>query len=300
MANKKQGHVNRARHLIGDRTPIVKYLGVGVVITLAGCDADQDDYFAFTDMNTCESTLPGQCVAAYKEAEKQAMKTALKYMVEDECNRDFGKNVCVENDGVWTPRMAGFITHKDEGNDFSQPFFTTFNPTQSLYGKGFMADGREVTDLRDMDGLNLRLGGKYAKNLPESQLERTAINIAPIENPSGSYSNSSSGSLVNTAITAYVLSEVVDEVGDVLTEREKTKRYRECMQKGYTDCNKYGVSSGTARIGKTNSTSDYKYRSKLETKATKTQSTYKQQKAVKTKSSGGFGKSGRSFGGFGG
>ncbi|MGL6261519.1 DUF1190 domain-containing protein [Vibrio sp. WXL210] len=294
--NKKQGHVNLGRHMIGDRAPIVLFLGIGAVVTLGGCDTKSEPYYSFTSMDTCEKTLSGQCDAAYKLAEQEAKRTALKYMLEQECNRDFGANICVKDDqGVWSPRMAGFITHKDANMSFAQPFFTTLNPALILYGQAFMADGREIADLRDMDGLNLDLSRDYAKPLPTSRLEQVA-NIQEREDSTAN-GRSQSGSLVNSLLGAYILSEVIDETGDYLSERERTKRYQQCLQSGRNNCDQYRVSSGTARVG-TMTTGGAG--SKLETKAQKTNSTYKSTTPVKTKSKGGFGSSGRSFGGFGG
>lgn len=310
---KTQGKVNIHRHLIGDRKPIVMFLGLGAVATLTGCDTREDPYYAFTNMDTCEKQLPGQCEAAYKLAEKEAKRTALKYMVESECSRDFGRNICLQDDqGAWYPKMAGFITHKDENVDFTHPFFTTFNHTQSLYGKAFMANGREITDLRDMNGLNLYLGGSYAKPLPDSKLDVASISVTPTSGSSTDVtdetkggSNGSGASVANSLIAGYLLSEALDETGDYLSERERTKRYQQCLNSGRKDCNSYTVTSGTGRIGKVNSNSAYKTKSNQSllsktAKANNRITTYKSSPTKTSKSSGGFGSSGRSFGGFGG
>lgn len=290
---KKQGHVNVIRHLIGDRKPIIKFLGIGTVATLVGCDTVDNNYYAFTKMGTCESTLPvGQCNKAYKQAEKEAQRTALKYMVESECSRDFGTNVCIENNGIWSPRMAGFITHKQTNNTISQPFFTTLNPSLSLFGKAFMADGNPIADLKNIDGLAVDLGDYYSQGLPSSQLER--LNSV---DSSKATSGSNGGSLANSLLGAYILNEVIDEAGDYLSEKEKTKRYKECLKANRSDCERYRISSGTARIGKTGSTNTYRKPSQLEQKVQK--QSYKQKPKVSTKAKGGFGSSGRSFGGFG-
>ncbi|MCC3804033.1 DUF1190 domain-containing protein [Vibrio parahaemolyticus] len=254
---KTQGKVNIHRHLIGDRKPIVMFLGLGAVATLTGCDTREDPYYAFTNMDTCEKQLPGQCEAAYKLAEKEAKRTALKYMVESECSRDFGRNICLQDDqGAWYPKMAGFITHKDENVDFTHPFFTTFNHTQSLYGKAFMANGREITDLRDMNGLNLYLGGSYAKPLPDSKLDVASISVTPTSGSSTDVtdetkggSNGSGASVANSLIAGYLLSEALDETGDYLSERERTKRYQQCLNSGRKDCNSYTVTQLHRELG---------------------------------------------------
>ncbi|MDP2492280.1 DUF1190 domain-containing protein [Vibrio splendidus] len=310
---KTQGKVNIHRHVIGDRKPIVMFLGLGAVATLTGCDTKEYPYYAFTSMDMCEAQLPGQCEAAYKLAEKEAKRTALKYMVESECSRDFGRNICLQDDqGAWYPKMAGFITHKDENVDFTHPFFTTFNDTQSLYGKAFMANGREITDLRDMNGLNLNLGGSYAKSLPDSKLDVASISVAPTSGSSTNVtdetkggSNGSGSSVANSLIAGYLLSEALGETGDYLSELERTKRYQQCLNSGRNDCNSYTVTSGTGRIGNVNSNAAYTTNTKPSLLSTTAKSNnpstnYKISPIKISKSSGGFGSSGRSFGGFGG
>ncbi len=316
--SKKQGNVNIKKHMIGDRKPIMMFLGLGAVATLTGCDVNEEPYYAFTNMNTCDKQLPGQCDAAYKEAEKEAKRTALKYMIESECTRDFGRNNClVDEQGAWYPKMAGFITHKDENNNFTQPFFTTANPAQKLYGQAFMANGREITELRDMDGLNLRLGGTYAKPLPSSKLDLSSISVEPVSGASGDTSNpgssyagnaggtgSSATSLANSLLTGYLISEAIDETGDYLKERERTKRYQQCLKSHRYDCNSYTVTSGTGRVSGVNNSNryrTYKSPSKLEKVAkANNRNSYSSSPTKATKASGGFGSTGRSLGGYGG
>lgn len=300
--NKTQGKVNIHRHLIGDRKPIVMFLGLGAVATLTGCDTKEDPYYAFTNMYTCKKQLPGQCEAAYKLAEKEAKRTALKYMVESECSRDFN-DFCLQDDqGAWYPKMAGFITHKDENVDFTQPFFKTSNHTQSLYGKAFMANGREITYLVDMNGLNLDLVGPYAKPLPDSKLDVASTSGAP---------------------TSVSSTDVTDETGNYSSTLKQIDRYLQCLRlgrndcslnSGRNDCNCYAVTSGTGRIGNVNSNAAYKTNTKpsllsttdkinnpfITAKTNNPSTTYKSSPIKTLKSSGGFGISGRSFGGFGG
>ena len=265
---KIQGKVDIHRHLIGDRKPILMFLGLGAVSSLTGCDTDEAPFYAFTKLSTCEKQLPGQCEAAYKLAEREAKRTALKYMVESECSRDFGRDICLQDDrGAWYPKMIGFITHKEKNVDLTHPFFTTYNHTQSLYRKGFLANSREIKDLSEMDGLNLYLDGSYAEPFPDSELD--------------------------------IESEIIDEAGDYLAKRKRSKGYQQCLKSGKDSCNTYRVTSGTGRIGATNST--YKTTSSLLSQKAKIQNpTYHNSSSKTSKSSGGFGSSGRSFGGFGG
>lgn len=266
---KTKGIVNLRRHLIGDRKPIVMFLGIGGVATLTGCDVLKEPYYAFTKLETCNVILPGQCDAAYEKAEQEAKRTALKYMLESECTRDFGDNICIEHDKAWQPKIAGFITHKSPKNDFTQPFFTSLNPESQFFGKVFTANGLVFDNLTQIDGKNLDLGGNLSKPLPTSS-------VTP------------SNSAVNAAVAAYILSDTLDR-------RERNKLYRQCINAGRDDC--YTITSGTTRIGTQGTSSVTKPSSQLE-KAS--QKTYKTAATVRTKSQGGFGSSGRTFGGFGG
>lgn len=296
---KKQGHVNIARHTIGDRKPVVMFLGVGAVLTgLTGCDSNEGDYYAFSTMGKCENTLAGQCQEAYSLAEKEAKRTAHKYMVESECARDFGADMCTEHEGIYVPRFAGFITHKSPSNNFTQPFFTSLNAQSSMFGLAFLADGTSIARYKEVDGLNVNLGNHYSKPLPTSKLEQLSSTSGMADNDTKhtSPSNSGGSGALNTLATAYIVSELIDEGGDYLSERERTKRYQQCIQSGQTDCSSYRVSSGTARVGTINSTSSYKCRSKLEKQA---KNNYRSTPKVSTKCKGGFGGSGRAFGGFG-
>ncbi|AUI87763.1 hypothetical protein BS333_15290 [Vibrio azureus] len=263
--SKLQGNVDIKKHLIGDRKPIVMFLGLSSGAMLSGCDTAEAPYYAFTKMETCNKVLSGQCYTAYKFAEREAKRTALKYMLESECSRDFGSKNCLEDkEGVWSPKMAGFITHKDENNDKSYPFFTSDSYKSSLYNVAFMADGRRISDIQDADGLNLALDDSYRKNLPSSRLD--------------------------------------DNEAEYLRCQQAQQQLAEFER---TDCSEYRVRSGTGRIGGVNSNNFYgqqKKKSKLESKvksATKTHA-FKASSVKSTKSSGGFGRSGRSFGGFGG
>nr|WP_254868754.1 DUF1190 domain-containing protein [Vibrio ostreicida] len=250
-------------------------------------------------MKTCEGILPGQCNAAYKLAEKEAQRTAIKYMVESECERDFGQYMCVEQgNNVWYPRMAGFITHSNGVEGFVQPFFTSFNTAYSKFGKALLADGREIGEVRDMDGHYLQLEDAFTKALPTITAE-TGLNGDQIQD--------SDNSVLNAALATYLVAEAIDEGGDYLSEREKSKRYKLHLKQGRADGKQYKVTSGTARIGKTNKPTTYKTSSQLQKTSpqlkktvSQTKSTYKSSSATKTSSSGGFGQSGRSFGGYGG
>lgn len=266
---KTKGTVNLRRHLIGDRKPIVMFLGIGSVATLTGCDVLEDPYYAFTKIETCNTTLPGQCDSAYKKAEQEAKRTALKYMLENECALDFGDSMCIEQDKAWQPKMAGFMTHKSPKNDFTQPFFTSLNPESRFFGKVFTANGLMFANLTDIDGKNLDLGGDLARPLPTSSVDP-------------------SNSALTAAMTAYILSDTLDT-------RERNRLYRQCINADRDDC--YTITSGTSRINTYGARTTPKPATQLETVSKKT---YKAAAPVKTKSTGGFGSSGRTFGGFGG
>lgn len=273
---KTKGNVNIPRHLIGKRKPIVMFLGVGTALTLSGCDTTDYPYYAFTSKESCNTVLPGQCEAAYRRAEQEARRTALKYMLESECRRDFGDNVCFHSTGAWQPHIAGFITNKSPTNDFTQPFFTSRNPDSPFFGKAFTADGLVFDDLKNVDGKNLYLEGALKQSLPNSHVDR-----------------SSSGGQAATALAAaaggYMASQALSKNGN-------QANYRQCADSGRDDC--YTTTSGTAYVGTTSGNKTYRAPSQLE--KTSKNTTYKHMRTVRTRSSGGFGSSGRSFGGFGG
>ncbi len=267
---KTKGTVNLRRHLIGERKPILMFLGIGVT-TLTGCDVLEEPYYVFTKIETCNKTLPGQCDAAYKEAERQALRTARKYMLESECTRDFGDNQCVEHENIWRPKIAGFITDKHPDYEFTQPLFTSrntkswyFNKVFSANGLVFTYDGKKLDNVDTIDGRNINLQGDLSRPLPTSE-------IAP---PSNS---------VNTSMAAYVFP---------ITPQLRKKTYDRCMQLGLDNC--YTITSGTSRV---NTQATNKPSAQQESGA---KMSYRTTTAVKTRSYGGFGSSGRTFGGFGG
>ncbi len=296
---KKQGKLSLAKHLIGDRRPIVAFIGVSA---LAGC-GESLDYTLYTKMMTCSTNIGAEdCQARYQQAVEEANRTAMKYMTERDCQQDYGDS-CTEYNDIWRPKVAGFIVHKSKTN-FSLPFFTSTNPLSSHFGYAIIADGNVLGQYRDANGKKVALSGKYTRPLPDSVVEpmgtgeTTTVNTKPSTTNNNS-NNSGGSSFVRDIATAYVVSELIDETGDYLSEREKTKRYQQCMDQGGKNCSsRYKVTSGTARTNSSSTTSSsYKKKSKLNNKQV---SSYKSSPKVTTISSGGFGNTGSLRGGFGG
>ena len=287
---KRQGLIDVSRHLIGQRKPIVAFIGLSA---LSGCGGESTDYTLYTKFATCsDNEGRTHCDATYQKALAEAKRTAMKYQSERDCIQDYG-NICLNFDGVWQPKVAGFISGKVD-QDFSLPFFTSTNPASSHFGYAFLADGEILGKYRDANGVAVGLADKYLQPLPDSILE--PMNVSIPEGNTSSVENRSGSSVISNLATAYILSGVIDEAGDYLSERERTKRYKECMQRGDSDC--YQVSSGTGRISTSTSTTTYqKSKPKLKTRQVKT---YKSSPKATTISKGGFGRTGSVRGGFGG
>lgn len=300
---KRLGKLDLARHFIGERKPIVAFIGISA-LSLSGCGTEEDKFTLFTQLSTClDNSSAESCETSYQKAQLEALRTARKYQSERSCTDIYG-NICFENEGVWQPTLAGFITHNN--SDYVMPFFTSTNPDSRYFGYAFAADGFNLGQFNDVNGVNIDLPKEYTRPLPAGSLEQESSSAATNNTNEVARENNANrpahnGSILRDLATAYVLSNAISGTGNYLSERERTKRYNECMNRGGSNC--YNVSSGTARVGTSNSSSHTNKTSTTTNssskKASQTQS-YKSAPTVSTVSKGGFGNTGSMRGGFGG
>ncbi len=296
--NKKQGRVNLARHLIGDRAPTVKFIGIGIAATaITGCAPEEPQYLAFTSVDSCEKTLGSQCKPAYDFAEREARRTSIKYLIESQCKFEFGFENCVLKDKLWQPKMAGFITHKSEKEIYTIPFFTTSDPSSKLYQQAFSADGLAILGMKNIDGKSLYLPDEL--RTPRATYGHKEARDSLIEQEKHLTRQGDANSIA----AAIILAEVLDETGDYVSSSAHYRNYKDCKLRS-NNSNCYTVTSGTSRVSSPNAKSHYKSvpstLNKTSKATTKKVKAYESAKPKKTVSKGGFGKTGSAKGGWGG
>ncbi len=273
---KKQGKLNLAKHMIGDKMPIVAFLGLSVT-TLSGCNNENSAiYTAYTHLSTCAKDNGSDiCNARFAAAKAEGERTAVKYQVERDCQQDYG-DLCYPHHGIWSPKIVGFVVEKK--SDFVLPFYTSANSASSNFGYVFTARGGILTRFEAADGKRLFLNKNLTTALPTSKL-------STYKSMGGSYQQSRSHSIVSDITDAYIISRAIDGSSQYVTEREKRKAAQ--GSGGYT------VTSGTART----TSGAYKSESRQSSSSTET---YQYKPKVTTVSRGGFGRTGSFLGGFGG
>ncbi|WP_093272716.1 DUF1190 domain-containing protein [Vibrio xiamenensis] len=176
---RRRGTVNLARHMIGDKMPIVAFIGIGVT-TLSGCN-EHYDYTAYTKLSTCADDYDEEyCQYQFERAKETSISTAMKYKMERDCQQDYG-DLCYQQYGLWIPKFTGILTksaHWEENaiahykgksliNQFAKdrpatPLFTSSNSKSSHYGYLFTAKGKIIDRYKGSDGKGYYAYGSLA------------------------------------------------------------------------------------------------------------------------------------------
>ncbi|MCL9781717.1 DUF1190 domain-containing protein [Vibrio sp. S4M6] len=291
---KKIGAVNLAKHRIGDRTSILFYIGgISAVSLLQGCS--QENAHVYTSHTKCQSKYTkAQCDAAFDTAEKEAKRTALRYLLEKECRTDFGPDVCVERKGYWQPKMAGFVVDHMGSSAHIQPFFTTSNPRSHFYRKAFFANGDIFQRSTNIDGHAVDFHRKDRQPFCTSKIGQL-VETGPNESCHDVSKNVTS----NTGLFLDGLAKIKHT--DQVSYQPSNSSYSD----SHDDSNNYYISSGTARTGSSggdshyhSSRSTYSNSNSNSSYQSSSHSSYHATKPVATRSYGGFGSTGSARGGF--
>lgn len=117
---------------------------------LAGCSDDKTQTSIYGTIDDCIDDHPNyayQCKSAYQEALVEAEKTSPKYKTLDNCAHEFGYSGCVEtpNNSWFMPAMTGFmfarLLNNNNQNYYSQPMFSSTNPSSHYYNTWISSDG---------------------------------------------------------------------------------------------------------------------------------------------------------------
>ena len=282
--------------------------------TLAGCQPNTElQINVYKDAASCKGDTDNQitavCDTAYKKALREADRTSPKFSDKDRCELEFGS--CAEMPGSlgYRPTMAAFMVagltpeHYDDynisreyGDVFVQPLFTSTSSYVDRYGKLFFADGVTIGDYGNLNDLKYTMTDRYLHPLPSQFVEEVNFNTygdssASAYASSDSYDsghyesgNSSGHSAVDTLATAYIVSELIDEVGDASERRHRERMYKERLKREEEQRRLYGT-TGSTTANTTNSTSA----KKVSDLSKPQKPSYKSKPTVKTKSKGGWG-----------
>ncbi|CAH0537419.1 DUF1190 domain-containing protein [Vibrio marisflavi] len=287
----KLGRINLGRHRIGTGTTITCIIGgafaVGVAYNLL-----YKNSHAYTSRQSCEKDYSkNECDTAFAKAEVTAKRTALKYMLEKECSRDFGSNSCVKRNDYWQPKIAGVVMYEKQ---LQVPFFVTSNPNSRLYGEAFLANGYSFAKSKDVDGYAFDIYRKKLTNYCSSKVDQLVVTR-------GCYDvKKSFKSSTGLFLDGLVEADYTDFVG----YKAPVYNNNQYSDQDYydDDSNNYHVSSGTAHISNDShyhSSKTHHYSTKSHySKTSYKQSSYHSTASVSTRSRGGFGSTGSSRGGF--
>ncbi|WP_432782792.1 DUF1190 domain-containing protein [Vibrio parahaemolyticus] len=265
-----------------------------IALGLAGCGSNEPmDIKVYKDLGSCkadgQANITAECDTAYKSALREADRTSQKFSSEAQCELEYGN--CVEMPGKlgWRPEMAAFMVAKltpqhhsdywisDQYSDlFFQPLFTSNSTFVDHYGKLFFADGKVIGDYGKFKNIEFEMSQSYLHPLPTVRLQTVDLNPGVTDAAITAVGNGGdSWDAVDTLATAYIASEVIDELGDYSERKHKEKLYKERLkrekeqqQMGTTG----GIYSGSNKTAK----DSYK-------------PAYKDKPVVKTKSKGGWG-----------
>lgn len=281
-----------------------------IALGLAGCGSNEPmDIKVYKDLGSCkaddQANITAECETAYKAALREADRTSQKFSSEAHCELEYGN--CVEMPGKlgWRPEMAAFMVAKltpqhhsdywisDQYTDlFYQPLFTSNSTFVDRYGKLFFADGKVIGDYGQFKNIEFEMSQSYLHPLPTVRIQTVDLNPGVTDAAISAVSNGGdSWDAVDTLATAYIASEVVDELGDYSERKhreklykERLKREKEQQQMASSSGIYYGSSDTKSSDGFNNHKSGNQYKAKNEPKPS-----YKSKPVVKTKSRGGWG-----------
>lgn len=277
--------------------------------TLAGCQPNADlKINVYKDSPSCKSDTDNHitsiCDTAYKKALREADRTSAKFRDKASCELEFGS--CAEMPGNlgFRPTMAAFMVagltpehyrdyniSREYGDVFVQPLFTSSSSFGDNYGKLFFADGTTIGNYENLNNLKYTMTERYLHPLPTQRV--TEVNFNPYGDPSAfsnsdSYNsgNSSGHSAVDTLATAYIVSELIDEVGDASERQHRERMYKERLKREEEQLllNSAGGNYKQDMTLPKNTEVNKLPETKVETKPT-----YEVKPKVKTKSKGGWG-----------
>ncbi|CAH7370360.1 DUF1190 domain-containing protein [Vibrio crassostreae] len=298
----------------GKRKAIKKFALTPVALaTLAGCQPNtQLEINVFKDVSSCKGDADNQitavCDTAYKKALREADRTSPKFSDKDRCELEFGS--CAEMPGSlgYRPAMAAFMVagltpeHYDDynisreyGDVFVQPLFTSTSSYVDRYGKLFFADGVTIGDYANLNELKYTMTDRYLHPLPSQFVEEVNFNTYG-DSSSSAYASSdsydsehyksgnSSNSAVDTLASAYIISELIDEMGDASERRHRERMYKERLKREEEQRRLYGTTGSTTSSSKNSNSAN-----KVSNLNKSQKPSYKSKPAVKTKSKGGWG-----------
>ena len=271
--------------------------------TLAGCQQDGSlDIRIYKDLDSCErdssSTIVGLCETAYQKALAEADRTSDKYKTKESCELEYGECSAMPYNLGYRPEMAAFMLaglneaqhqsydFRSYDNVFYQPLFTSKSTFSDNYGKMFFADGMRIGNYGNLNELSFVMTDRYLHPLPTQRINyATNVDMQSVKAdlsagiPTGQNYNSG-GSVVDTLATAYIVSELIDEVGDASERRYRERMYLERLRR--EDEQRRLNSSVT-------STGGYKTNKSTGSSLSNNNKNYKSKPVVKTSSRGGWG-----------
>lgn len=270
--------------------------------TLAGCQQDASlDIRVYKDLDSCktdsDSQIVGVCEAAYQKAVAEADRTSDKYKTKGACELEYGECSAMPYGLGFRPKMAAFMLSplteavhqaydfRSYDKVFYQPLFTSKSTYSENYGKLFFADGVRIGNYGRLDELSFVMTDTYLHPLPTQRINySTNVDMEAVKADLSSgiqtgINNNGGGSVVNTLATAYIVSELIDEVGDASERRYRERMYNERLRRedDQRRLHHATITSPGYKAGKSSGVSK--------------SNTYKSKPAVKTSSRGGWGSS---------
>ncbi|MFD2176007.1 DUF1190 domain-containing protein [Veronia pacifica] len=307
-----------ASQILSRRKTHSSLLVAPIAVAMTGCS--EVDYSIYLDTDSCKSASKissSQCDVAYKEALREARRTAEKFSNYTACTKIYRECRYIEEGNLgWEPKMHAFLVAKltpENRSDYPfgsqflnglyyQPLFALDWPSEKLT----FADRKEVGDLRDLSDISY-VSYDYMSPLPNAAYPFIASDV-PAQAQAGLTSNNQlSGSndddwgTVETLAAAYVASEVIDELGDHAERKHKEKTYKERLRREQNQLKTASTSPKSATPVKSASTSPNSStlvktsqaapsQTKVREYNTQSKPRYADKPKVKTSSRGGFGK----------
>lgn len=151
MKRSKQINLARMRKIPSLRLAPLSLAVAGTLFT-TGCSDSREAANIYRSVDDCILDNPGieeECRSAYREAVREAAKTAPKYRSLSDCEAEFGINMCQTVPGSnWImPAMAGFLFARMMDNNRGYyyghtPLFYSSRHTSPMYDRWTTADGR--------------------------------------------------------------------------------------------------------------------------------------------------------------